>query len=153
MGSTEAEVDDVDTARGSDSTARCFGGERCLKGALVEQVGLDKLCLGDGRRNLEERLVREHDAPLRHRPHLTRETEGTKATQGVLGKANAREVLKVGLVEGKLLKEGEAVLETSCDEKASVPRQSSTKQTEGRGSSHLVAEVARRHVELVEVSD
>ena len=103
VGPTNAEVGDVDEATSGDSTASCFRGDCRLEGALVEEVGLDKLCLGDRCRYLEERFVSEHNRALGHRPHITCETKRTKAAEVTVGKADVSEILEVGLVEGKLL--------------------------------------------------
>src|SRR5207302_10567948 len=58
-----------------DHAARRLAGDGRLVGDPVEEERLDELRLREGRCDLDQRLAREHDTSLGHRPHVAREAK------------------------------------------------------------------------------
>ncbi len=118
---------------------------------LVQQHRLDQLGLGDRCGDLEDRLLRVDDAALGHRPHLAPEAHVTEVVDRPLIEPDPAEVGEVLLLERERLEEPQAVLQARRDEEAPLLRHVPHVEAEGRRAVHPTAEIARRHVEFVEV--
>ena len=119
MCAAKREIHDVATA-GRDDTARGLARDRRLEGHLVEEQGLDELGFGERRRDLEDGLARERDAPLGDRTHVTREAELAKRFEVALGiTLRLAEISNVLFLETKVGQEIEARFDPGGDEKPS----------------------------------
>jgi hypothetical protein len=151
--SAKGEVHEVLVPRG-DPAPGGLGGDRGLERDLVQEEGLDELGNGDGGRDLEERLVGEDDPALRHRPHFAAETKRPEPLDGLLVVAGfGREGPKVVLLETEALEERKAWLEPCGNQEPSARGEAPHEQAEGGLLVHPAAEVARGHVELVQVGE
>jgi hypothetical protein len=146
----EREVDQPPAFR-RDHVAGGLGRERGVKRHLVQQDRLDQLGLGDRCRHLEDRFLRVNDAALRHRPYLAPEADVAEIVDRALVEPDLAEVREVLLVERERLEELQAMLQTRRDEEAPLLRHVPHVEAEGRRTFHPTTQVARRHVEFVEV--
>ena len=147
----EGEVDDLAAARRQAAPGR-LRGEHRVERDLVQQEGLDELALGERGGHLQERLARVDDASLGDGPDVAGEPERGERLD-VLGAepelvAQVREIL---LGEPDVLEEPEARLEPRRDQEAAARREPAHEEAERGGVGHPAAQVARRHVQLVEV--
>jgi hypothetical protein len=150
VGAAEREVDQPTPFR-SDQVARRLRGERRVQCHLVQQNGFHELRFGDRRRHLQDRLSRVHDAAFRNGPDLAGETHVREIVDRPLVEPDAPEGREVVLLEGERLEEPQAVLQAGSDQEPSLLRHVSHVQAERRRAIHPAAQIARRHVELVEV--
>ncbi len=112
---------------------------------------LDELCLRDRGRDLHDRLLRVDDASLRDRPHLPFEAHGPEVLDRPAVEADLLQVVELLFLEDERLEEPETVLQARRDQEAALLRHVPHVEAERGEPVHPTAQVARRHVELVEV--
>ena len=119
---------------------------------LVQQERLDQLTLGKRRRHLEQRLPCVENAALGDRPHVAGEAQRRERIDVFGGESQlVPQVVQLVGLEPDALQKRQARFKACGDEKPAPRRQSSDEQAEGGGVGHPAAQVARRHVQLVEV--
>ena len=101
VGSSQGEVDEVESVGGGDAAAGCLRGHGGLVGDLIEEESLDQLRLGDRRGDLEERLVGEHDPSFRNGPHVAAEPQAAERVDRIVVKAVAAQPFEVLIGEGE----------------------------------------------------
>ena len=118
----------------------------------ADERGLDELRLEERRRYLEDRLVREEDRALAHRPHRPVSGGREPLEEGAAEEGGRLEVREVLVVERELAEEGEGFLDPGGDEVAEARRQGATEELKGRRALvEPLGEVALAHRQLVEV--
>jgi hypothetical protein len=121
--SSHGEVHEVPIA-GGQPVARGLRGERRLGRDEVEQRRLDELSHRDRGRDLEDRLVRQHDGSLGNGPDVARESQRTERVDVVIAEAEfLAEVREILVPELEALEEVEGPFESGSDEEPSFPRQ------------------------------
>ena len=91
------------------------------------------------------------DATLRDRPDLAREPHLREVLDRSLLEPDLPEIGEVVLLERERLEEPQAVVQARRDEEPTLLRHVPHVQAERRRTVHAAAQIARRHVELVEV--
>ncbi len=121
---------------------------------MVEEHRLDELSLGSRRRYLQQGLARKHGGALRHGPDITSEPQSPEGRDVMGGEAMFfGEPGQVGVGEREGFQERQAVLQAGRYQEAPVRRQAAREQAEGCWAGHAPAQVARRHVQLVQVGE
>ena len=153
LGAAKREVDEVATI-GRDDAARGFARDRRLEGDQVEQHGLDQLRLRQRCGDLEDRLARERHSAFGDRPHVPGEAESPESLQ--LGRPEALglgQPADVVVLEAEVFEVIEARFDAGGDEETPRRGQRADEKAERRSARHAAAQVARGHVELVEVGE
>ena len=146
----EREVHEVLAGRGH-RVARGLRRERRVERHLVQQERLHQLRDGDRRGDLHDRLVRVHDPAFGDRPDLSVEPQLAERPRCRVRRTRSSAGTRARPRRTRTTRGVEAGLETRRDQEAAVRRQVADVEAERRRSRHVAAEIARGHVELVEV--
>src|SRR5262245_4014524 len=119
---------------------------------LIDDESFDQLSFDDRRSDLQHRFVSEINSPFGNRPYIAGKFKAAKVMQEIFTKKPLlRQIIEGGGIEGQGFEIFEHVLEAGGNEVAAVGRIGADKKTKRCLGHPLLAKIALRHGELVEI--